>query len=389
MYTVKIGLDAHLHDEFIAASGMPNLLQTSKWATIKNSWESEIIGFYQNATLVASALVLIRPLPLGFTMLYIPRGIIMDYTDKALLKFVLLELKKFGKSQKALFIKFDPAYKFDDAHDILSNLTNAGVEYTGRTLEMEDTIQPRYNAVIYKDDFSEEVLDKKTRQFIRKARNSYPEVTFGGKELVPVFAELMKKTEARKKVSLRNADYYTKLLETYGSAAFITLVKFDMAKLKADMEATVEKIKDNQAKAKNEKRLKTLTGELAIAEKNLSDISNFIADKGEVIPVAGTLSINAHGAAETLYAGTDTAFQKYYPSYLVWFETIQHAFENGANTLNMGGLENSLSEKDGLLKFKKHFNPQIEEYVGEFDLPVNKLLYKIAHSFYMRRKKKH
>lgn len=389
MYTVKIGLDAHLHDEFIAASGMPNLLQTSKWATIKNSWESEIIGFYQNATLVASALVLIRPLPLGFTMLYIPRGIIMDYTDKALLKFVLLELKKFGKSQKALFIKFDPAYKFDDAHDILSNLTNAGVEYTGRTLEMEDTIQPRYNAVIYKGDFSEEVLDKKTRQFIRKARNSYPEVTFGGKELVPVFAELMKKTEARKKVSLRNADYYTKLLETYGSAAFITLVKFDMAKLKADMEATVEKIKDNQAKAKNEKRLKTLTGELAIAEKNLSDISNFIADKGEVIPVAGTLSINAHGAAETLYAGTDTAFQKYYPSYLVWFETIQHAFENGANTLNMGGLENSLSEKDGLLKFKKHFNPQIEEYVGEFDLPVNKLLYKIAHSFYMRRKKKH
>ena len=31
-----------------------------------------------------------------------------------------------------------------------------------------------------------------------------------------------------------------------------------MAKVKKDMEANVEKIKDNQAKAKNEKRLKTL-----------------------------------------------------------------------------------------------------------------------------------
>ncbi|MFK4973667.1 peptidoglycan bridge formation glycyltransferase FemA/FemB family protein [Lactococcus garvieae] len=389
MYTVKIGLDPHLHDKFVAASGMPNLLQTSKWATIKSSWNSEIIGFYQDDKLVASSLVLIRPLPLGFTMLYIPRGILMDYTDKALLKFVLLELKKFGKSQKALFIKFDPAYKFDDAYDLLTNLTSTGVEYTGRTTEMHDTIQPRYNAVIYKEDFSEENLDKKTRQFIRKARNSYPEVTFGGKELVPVFAELMKKTEARKNVSLRNADYYTKLLDTYGSDAFITLVKFNMAKVKKDMEANVEKIKDNQAKAKNEKRLKTLTEELAIAEKNVADITQFIAEKGEIIPVAGTLSIDAFGAAETLYAGTDTAFQKYYPSYLVWFETIQHAFENGANTLNMGGLENSLSEKDGLLKFKKHFNPRIEEYVGEFDLPVSKLLYKMANAMYMRRKTKH
>lgn len=199
----------------------------------------------------------------------------------------------------------------------------------------------------------------------------------------------MKKTEARKNVSLRNADYYTKLLDTYGSDAFITLVKFNMAKVKKDMEANVEKIKDNQAKAKNEKRLKTLTEELAIAEKNVADITQFIAEKGEIIPVAGTLSLDAFGAAETLYAGTDTAFQKYYPSYLVWFETIQHAFENGANTLNMGGLENSLSEKDGLLKFKKHFNPRIEEYVGEFDLPVSKLLYKMANAMYMRRKTKH
>ncbi|MEG1094759.1 MAG: peptidoglycan bridge formation glycyltransferase FemA/FemB family protein, partial [Lactococcus sp.] len=54
MYTVKIGLDPHLHDKFVAASGMPNLLQTSKWATIKSSWNSEIIGFYQDDKLVAS-----------------------------------------------------------------------------------------------------------------------------------------------------------------------------------------------------------------------------------------------------------------------------------------------------------------------------------------------
>ena len=52
---------------------------------------------------------------------------------------------------------------------------------------MHDTIQPRYNAVIYKEDFAEENLDKKTRQFIRKARNSYPEVTFWWKGVSSCF----------------------------------------------------------------------------------------------------------------------------------------------------------------------------------------------------------
>ena len=42
--------------------------------------------------------------------------------------------------------------------------------------------------------------------------------------------------------------------------------------------------------------------------------------------------------AETSFIkGTDTAFQKYYPSYLVWFETIQHAFCAG-KTLQMVGI---------------------------------------------------
>ena len=38
--------------------------------------------FYQEDQLVAVASILIQPLPLGFSMLYIPRGPIMDYQNK-------------------------------------------------------------------------------------------------------------------------------------------------------------------------------------------------------------------------------------------------------------------------------------------------------------------
>ena len=83
----------------------------------------------------------------------------------------------------------------------------------------------------------------------------------------------------------------------------------------------------------------------------------------------------------------DTEFQKYYPAYLAWYESINHAFETGARTLNMGGLENSLSESDGLLNFKKNFIPTVEESIGEFDIPVNKFLFSASNLAYKIRKK--
>ncbi|MEG2799709.1 MAG: peptidoglycan bridge formation glycyltransferase FemA/FemB family protein, partial [Erysipelotrichaceae bacterium] len=42
---------------------------------------------------------------------------------------------------------------------------------------------------------------------------------------------------------------------------------------------------------------------------------------------------------------------------------------------------------DGLTKFKDNFNPMIVEFVGEFELPVNKLLYRAAHIAFNLRKK--
>lgn len=387
MYSTKIGLDAQRHDEFIRNSKLPNLLQSSNWAKVKDNWGSEIIGFFKDEELVASCLVLIRPLPAGFSMLYLPRGLAVDYEDKELLAYMFSELKKFGKTKKALFAKIDPAIQFEAAQGLISSLEKLGLDYTGRTQDMHETIQPRFNAVIYKRDFAEADLDKKTRQFLRKARNSHTEVEFGGKTLISDFAELMKKTEDRKKVSLRNADYYSKLLELYGDEAYITLIKMNLAELIKDAEQNLTKLQDNLAKAQNPKRQKSLQNEIEIAQKSLSELQKLQAEKGDLAPVAGTLTINSFGAAETLYAGTDTDFQKYYPSYLAWFETVQHAFETGADTLNMGGLENSLSESDGLLKFKKHFNPRIEEYVGEFDLPINRLLYKASKWAYNFRKK--
>lgn len=93
MFTYKVGISAQEHDQFAKASNQTNLLQSSNWAQVKDNWDNERLGFYQDDKLVASASILIKRLPLGMTMLYVPRGPIMDYQNQEVVDYVIKSLK--------------------------------------------------------------------------------------------------------------------------------------------------------------------------------------------------------------------------------------------------------------------------------------------------------
>lgn len=399
MYTYKIGISAQEHDDFVKQSSQTNLLQSASWAKVKDNWDNERIGFYKNNQLVASASILIKPLPLSMTMLYIPRGPIMDYQDQELLHFVLTSLKKFSKTKKALFIKFDPSLflvqnqsgeeRQDNPKtlDLINNLQKAGAIWLGRTELLDETIQPRFQANIYKDNFSEELLSKSTRQAIRTARNKGIQVQFGGSELLDDFSALMKKTENRKSIHLRGQDYYQKLLDTYPEQSYITLASINLnerlenlqvQKSKAEKEASKFTEKTKPGKIENNKQ----------EQKRLQEEMDFLAEKMTqgvtTVPLSGTLVLEYGTTSENIYAGMDEEYRRYQPALLTWYETAKHAFERGADWQNMGGVENDLD--GGLYHFKSKFNPTIEEYVGEFNLPTNPL-YHLSNLAYTLRKK--
>ena len=399
MYTYKIGISAQEHDDFVKASSQTNLLQSASWAKVKDNWDNERIGFYKNNQLVASASILIKPLPLGMTMLYIPRGPIMDYHDQELLQFVLTSLKQFAKTKKALFIKFDPSLFLVQAQigedrkeqqetlDLIQNLQKAGAIWVGRTELLDETIQPRFQANIYKDNFSEELLSKSTRQAIRTARNKGIQVQFAGKELLDDFSALMKKTENRKSIHLRGQDYYQKLLDTYPEHSYITLASIDLnerleslqaQKAKAEKEASKFTEKTKPSKIENNKQ----------EQKRLQEEMDFLSEKiarGTTnVPLSGTLVLEYGATSENIYAGMNEEYRRYQPALLTWYETAKHAFDRGADWQNMGGVENDLD--GGLYHFKSKFNPTIEEFVGEFNLPTNPL-YHLSNLAYTLRKK--
>lgn len=399
MYTYKIGITAEEHDEFVKTSPQTNLLQSANWAKIKDNWGNERLGVYQDHKLVAVASILIQPLPLGFTMLYIPRGPIMDYQNSELVAFMLQSIKTYAKSKRAVFAKFDPSLFLrkgligQETSDqeatlaIIQSLKECGVEWVGRTEDMGETIQPRFQANIYKEYFTEDQLSKSTKQAIRTARNKGVEVIFGGTELLDEFAALMKKTEARKGIHLRGRDYYEKLLTTYAGQSYITLSRINLAHRLASLKEQLEK---NQAEASrfNEKtkpgKIDNNRQEKERLEEEIQFLHQELKAGQEIVSLSGTLTLEFGGTSENVYAGMDENFRRYQPAILTWYETAQHAFDRGATWQNMGGVENQLD--GGLYHFKSKFNPMIEEFVGEFNLPTS-MLYPLVNKAYQLRKK--
>ena len=390
MYIFKTNIDAKTHDDFVKQSPLCNLLQSSNWAKIKDNWDSCITGVYQKDKLVASGLILIKHLPLSFTMMYIPRGPIMDYENKELVKFYLKELKKWAKTKHCLFISFDPAIKlreFDLDHkdkpddqkalSIINNLQDNKAIYKGKTLKIEETIQPRFHMGLYYTDDLNSHLPKSTIKSCKAAIKRHVNVKVADHSEIEKFAKMIELTEKHKNVHLRNEEYFRKILDVYKEDATLYLADVNVNTYKKELEDSIQIANDTlqNEKATNNAKNKALQT-IKNSEKELITINDLASKYPNDTIIAGGLMVGFGNTCEMLYAGRNDDFNSFRPQYYLYTKKIEHSFKQGYQYVNMGGIEGTLD--DGLSKFKANFNPVIIEYVGEFDLPVMPLLYKLA-----------
>ena len=404
MYRYQLGIPLSEYDDFVKEHPMVNLLQSSAWEKVKSDWNHERLGVYEGEKILAVASILIKSLPLGYKMFYIPRGPILDYRDTELLKFVLQSIKSYARSKKAIFVTFDPSIcqsqhlvnqdkiEYPENLALVETLGQLGVKWSGQTAEMDDTIQPRIQAKIYKENFEEDKLSKSTKQAIRTARNKGLEVQYGGLELLDSFSELMKKTEKRKDIHLRNEAYYKKLLDNFKDKAYITLATLDVSKRLQELEEQLAKNRALEETFTESTRTSKVEAQKKEKERLLEELTFLqeYMDAGQArVPLAATLTLEFGQTSVNLYAGMDEDFRRYKAPILTWYETARYAFERGMLWQNLGGVENALD--GGLYRFKANFNPTIEEYLGEFTMPTHPLypLLRLALDFRKTLRKKH
>ncbi len=392
-YQFHVNGDCSMIDEFVMGSDQNSLFQCSKWADVKDNWDHCFTYADLDGDIVASALVLIRKLPLGKTLFYIPRGPVMDYHNPELVSFYLDELKKLAKSRHAICIRFDPnvfsrKYPYaekDQSHpydnqDVVELLKRCGARHKGYTTMIEEATQPRFNAALNLPDNYMSLLDHKTKQSIHTAEKKGAKL-YIGHEYIHEFAEAMHYTEQRKGVALRNEDYFRHMAEVYGDECIVAVAKLNFREqieiLEQDIAAASAELETCQYKKQKNLLLQKINNDKKDLDILKTDMEK--EQKDEII-LAGKLAIYNKNRMEFVYMGNNAEYLRLRASYLLYKTYMDFALERGIRYVSMGGVEGTL--EDGLTKFKSSWLMDVEEYIGEFNIVLDPVMYKAFDEVY-------
>jgi lipid II:glycine glycyltransferase (peptidoglycan interpeptide bridge formation enzyme) len=104
--------------------------------------------------------------------------------------------------------------------------------------------------------------------------------------------------------------------------------------------------------------------------------------------VASTIWIRVGQHSWYSYGASSTAKRDVRGSNAIQWRMMSDALESGATVYDLRGITDTLDPEDphvGLIQFKVGTGGEAVEYVGEWDLPLNKALY-TAFDLYMRRR---
>ncbi len=125
----------------------------------------------------------------------------------------------------------------------------------------------------------------------------------------------------------------------------------------------------------------------ALAREDPDRIALFTAEhEGDL--VAATILIQVGGHVWYSYGASSTDKRDVRGSNAVQWEMIRHALATGADVYDLRGITDTLDPDDshvGLIQFKVGTGGEAVEHAGEWDLPVNRALYR-AFALYMARR---
>lgn len=333
-------------NKFVADSPWGHLMQTWEWGTYKQAlgWILRRIALERGGKIVAGAQIFLRPLPwLPLKIAYIPKGPLLDLADEETATKLFAAIHQLVQQQKAIFLKIEPNILDDEQAHIL-------LKHYGFRASIH-TNQPRSTIIIDLHQNQETLLKnmrRKTRQLVRRAARDGVEIINGKEDDLNSFYETIFATSKAKGISSHNQKFYYQAWQTFRATNSIKLL---LAKYQ----------------------------EKVVAAK--------------MICVFDDRSMH-------LWGGTSDEGRKVNASYLIQWEAIKWALNQGCAICDLWGIPDEIAEmlksgiqvpKDrqdglwGVFHFKRGFGGQIENYVGAYDYPYKPLLYWLGTKLIQRR----
>lgn len=358
------------HLDVVRGRPSVSFLQTPGWARVKNDWRGESIGWFDGHEIVGSALVLYRQLPrLRRYLAYLPEGPDIDWLDDDLNRW-LTPMTDHLKRQGAFGIRMGPpivtrrwhagTIKQAIADPVLTTLSDVpadvlddaaiGVASTLGALGWKEIPtengfsagQPKFNFQLpLAGRTQDDVLagmNQLWRRNIKKAAKAGVEVSTGTRADLPAFHRVYAETAERDHFTPRPLPYFERMWDALTAEEPDRLVLF-----------------------------------LAHHEGDL---------------VAATTMVRVGEHAWYSYGASTTTKRDVRGSNAIQWQMIRDALAAGATTYDMRGITETLDPADshvGLIQFKVGTGGEAVEYLGEWDLPINRALH-LGFTTYMRRR---
>ena len=97
-------------DAFVAEHPDGHVLQSSRWAELKCrfGWQADRVALMANGQIVAGGQVLVRRLPWGQTLAYVPKGPLVDWRKPPQVRSLMEGLRQVALAHKAALLKLEP-----------------------------------------------------------------------------------------------------------------------------------------------------------------------------------------------------------------------------------------------------------------------------------------
>lgn len=316
------------YQEFLEKHDKGHYAQSLEWAKIKNDWKNEVIILRnEKGNIKASLSLLIRKLPyINSCIMYAPRGPICDIDDEESFKELIKRADELAKKYKAFMLKMDPDILASN-EDFKMMAEKHGFKVEDKIKNVNTLLQPRFVFRLdLKGKTEEEVFSSfhsKTRYNIRLASKKGVTLKEGTREDLEQFQNILETTGQRDGFYIRKKEYFEKIYDSFDS-----------------------------------KHLKLVFAEY------------------EGKPIACVLNIFYGKKEWYLYGGSLNEHRNLMPTYLLQWEMIKQAIQNGCECYDFRGV--CATDKDhyneGLYRFKKGFNADFVEFIDMHKV-YNKFVY--------------
>ncbi|MDD4036005.1 MAG: peptidoglycan bridge formation glycyltransferase FemA/FemB family protein [Bacilli bacterium] len=389
---------------FASKHNQSNFYQTVAWGKLKeiNNWQYYFVGVTDDKdNIIGASLLLSKKIISKYKMFYAPRGFLIDYSDYDLVSFFTSEIKKYLRSKKGIFIKIDPhvIYKERDKNGaiieggidntpIYKSLLKLGYQHYGFTNYFDETLQMRWLFRLPLNKDLEKIVNdysKSTKKNIEIANRKGVEVKVGTINDVKQMYAMLEQTANRRHFKNRDVTYYEHFYRFFAGDMVIYLATINPELYFKNTSVFLEREEKNNQEIVG-KMNKEKVGRKLLNNKKVSDdlIEKYKQEliesqemKGKVL-IGCLIAIKSGNEYISLLSGTDTNYKQYNPKYALYDAYIRDAKKHNFEYANFYGISGDFDENGtdyGIYEFKKGFQGEIVELIGEFDLIINKLYY--------------